>query len=35
MFEFNPDLVCNDDDDEEGGMLFTEREVTDKYSSLK
>ena len=27
MFEFNPDLVCNDDNDEEGGMLFTEKKV--------
>jgi hypothetical protein len=27
MFEFNPALVSRDDDDEEGGAVFTEREV--------
>lgn len=27
MFEFNPDLVSKDDDDEEGGAVFNERDV--------
>ena len=28
MFEFNPELIMGDDDDDEGGTLFTERQVS-------